>query len=148
MSHPFFDAQQFPWHRDDAKRLHQALATAIVEPRDISLRYQQAGQHLTPLAGGNSEQVWAQVLDNLVLSGVLKTFCDQLLQDQRIAAIHTTIRTVVNANDHATIAPTNVSPNRVTVTMDLDRDHFNQLAQRSFVRELAACWGLLPNGSQ
>jgi hypothetical protein len=50
MPHPFFDASSYPWHREDARKLHRELYVAIANANAIDGFYKSISPGLLPLA--------------------------------------------------------------------------------------------------
>jgi hypothetical protein len=71
--HPFFETLEYPWVREDASALHQALYRAIPDPQRIDLYYHQAGENLLPLnLNKPPDVIWKEVLDKLTSRKVLR----------------------------------------------------------------------------
>ena len=97
MSHPFFDAKSYPWHRDEAGALHHALSVSIVDARDIERWYRRSGADLPGLAHGTPEHFWQSALENMTSARTLRRFCELLLANNQHVVIHSEIRAVVFA---------------------------------------------------
>ena len=95
--HPFFDSLQFPWHRREGVALHRALYSAIPHPARLNVHYRQACDGLPPLPREAPDVVWAAALDNLSAGKCLQRFCELLVADDTVAAIHPAITAVQDA---------------------------------------------------
>jgi|GEM_PF-4135736 len=99
MSHPFFDAISFPWDRKDARELHDALSQAIQDAAKTRLCYERSKESLPPLADGDPQNMWKEALGNLVLAQAFQQFCDLLVADGNVSAIHPFVQAVIDSED-------------------------------------------------
>lgn len=100
MPHPFFDDASFPWHRSDARELLRALVSAVPEPARIDLLYKSSGAGLRPLPmQGSPDLIWRGALDALSAAGRLRALLDLVLADPSLAAIHVTVRIVIEGGE-------------------------------------------------
>lgn len=97
MAHPFFDALTYPFRRADAQALYQVLWKTISNAGRIDLFYRQAGAERPLALGRAADEIWKDALDALVREQRLRRFCDVLLADGSIVAIHGFVLAVVNA---------------------------------------------------
>jgi hypothetical protein len=97
--HPFFDNEQYPWGRDDAIALHQALYRVIDHPSEISLVYRQSAgtRPLTPALAAHL--AWTEVLDNLARERCLSKLCTLVLDRTHYASAHAAVAAVRDAKD-------------------------------------------------
>jgi hypothetical protein len=96
--HPFFRADQYPWHRQDAVDFHKALHNAIPQPGRIDVWYHRCGDGLDPLAlNTDPADIWRTALQNLTASRGLEALCNSLLADPNIAAVHRHARAILAA---------------------------------------------------
>jgi V8-like Glu-specific endopeptidase len=102
VDHPFFDALRFPWHRDDAQKLHQvlvALTPDLGAPGWINQRYRQCGEDLPGLTLPNPpDQIWTEALNNLTPRNGLDKLCKVIrseFPDHRV--VQATVRAVEDA---------------------------------------------------
>src|SRR5690348_15062193 len=83
MPHPFFDANVYPWKRDDAIKLHVALYSAINAPAQIALLYGQSGGTLPRSPGLAAHLAWAEVIDLLTAGRNLQALCAWCSRNRR-----------------------------------------------------------------
>jgi hypothetical protein len=79
MTHPFFDATVYPWHRTEARALHKLLYVRFDKPADIELVYKRISADLPPLATGSSLHVWKEALEHCAKLRLLRLLHQQLL---------------------------------------------------------------------
>jgi hypothetical protein len=86
--HPFFDALQYPWPREDARAFHRALHTVVDRVQEINLLYQQAGatKPLTPQLA--PDLAWAEILNNVTKERCLSTLCTVVLSGAAYVNVH------------------------------------------------------------
>ncbi len=107
MPHPFFDADNYPWHLPEARAAHASLYSAISEPKKINLIYRQSASNLSPLALNEPpDQIWVDALQVLTVARALKKLCELVLARDDLAAAHGSLRAIVEAQS---AAPTVVS---------------------------------------
>jgi hypothetical protein len=116
MPHPFFDTASYPWHRNDARDLHNALSSAIPEPERIEILYRGSGAGLRALPlRGAADIIWRNALESLVAAGKLRTFLGLVLGDPSLAAIHPKVRAVIEAEpDQADRTPADQGTGRAS----------------------------------
>jgi hypothetical protein len=134
MPHPFFDSVTYPWHRKDARDLHEQLWQAVSNEAQISQLYQSSGPGLLPLAPGAANVVWKQALDLLTAAKRLSALCDLILASGAWAAIHPTVRAVQSAQDP--IPQQVLSDDRLFLDRRPLRDKLQRFAVSSTVRVL------------
>ena len=101
MSNPFFDGYKYPWSRDDARALHEALygMRALNTMAAIRGLYEACGENLLPLTEGNPVDVWREALDKLARARRIEVFCQLILQSDAYAPLHDAARAVQEAKD-------------------------------------------------
>jgi hypothetical protein len=82
MTHPFFDADEYPWHRDDARQLWRLLYQQFDRPAAIELVYRRIAADLPPLTPGRPDHVWQEVLNHCVKLRLLEILLRQLLDNR------------------------------------------------------------------
>lgn len=79
MAHPFFETTKFPFYRNDAKALLEALVTITILPAAITDRYDKSGPALPPLTPARPDLMWSEAVRELTSHGYLRTFCEHIL---------------------------------------------------------------------
>lgn len=97
MSHPFFDASVYPWHRADAKKLHSALYGTVTIFARIDLLYKGIGPGLPPLEVAAPDVVWHMALDHLTAAQSLGKLCKHLLTAAELVSIRSVVLEVISA---------------------------------------------------
>ena len=95
-THPFFDNTGYPWPREDAQRLHKELYSTLRDQKTIELLYLQAGGQ-SPLAAGAGDVMWRDALEKMALASVLHKFCEKMLSDPTVRALHNCLQQVMDA---------------------------------------------------
>jgi phosphatidylethanolamine-binding protein (PEBP) family uncharacterized protein len=121
MSHPFFDAKEYPAHRDDARQLLDALVAWEQNPKRIKLVYRKCGEGLRPLAlDDHPDVIWMEVLDNLVQAGALQRFVNTLLEENSCSQFHHVLRKIKEVRGE----PRVTRPERIAAgTQPFDASH-------------------------
>lgn len=96
MPHPFFDAPTYPWHRQDARNLHEALYKSIKVAGDIDLLYVSCDPGLLPLAPEAAHLMWKAALEALAAKQLLRALGD-LLAARKLPAVSKAFQDVANA---------------------------------------------------
>jgi hypothetical protein len=99
MPHPFFDVARYPWGRTDAQALHRSLYENARDFNRIDLLYRQEGCRVPLTQGRPPDTAWAEVLDNLSTAGLLKSFCQRVMANAALAAVHDAVRAVLDVPD-------------------------------------------------
>jgi hypothetical protein len=100
MPHPFFDVPSYPWHRADAIAAYKVLYDAIRPPATIDTIYRECGPDPAPLALGKApNEIWKDVLELLTVASRLRKLFENLLSRGAYAAIHGSLRAVLDAQD-------------------------------------------------
>ena len=105
MPHSFFDSPEYPWSRPEAVALHRALYRAFPDPRRIELLYRRSGEGLRPLSLSSApDLMWKEALEQLTVARRLQQFCDIVLRDPSLAAIHPMVQGVIESTDLPSVA--------------------------------------------
>jgi hypothetical protein len=99
MSHPFFNALKYPFHRPDGIAFYNALKNSIKAPNAILLLYEQCQDDLPDLAtdGVPPGQIWQAALHNLVANDALFSLCELVKSSVRGKLMQEAIAAVVAA---------------------------------------------------
>ncbi len=101
MTHPIFDADEFPWTRSEVREFHRKLSGAVKDQATIELMYHSSAQGLPPLTAGGPEKAWHEAFVNMHNASTLRTFCNDLVQEARYARIHGVVRKILDASPKA-----------------------------------------------
>jgi hypothetical protein len=101
MSHPFFEANQFPAQREDARTLFDLLVVIFSNPGEIRMLYQRSGGDVGILTPGLAPRLlWTEALNLLAAGRTLEQFCDEVKRVQRVqrnAELLAAVDAVMNA---------------------------------------------------
>lgn len=118
MSHPFFDARRFPWHREEAKALHRALCDVEQRTPRILGIVAACGGDTSELAPAAPSDLWREAIDHLAAAHKIEALCDHVAGDPSYAAAKGAIEAVRSAkpeaptatNDASVVAPASLEP--------------------------------------
>jgi hypothetical protein len=139
MAHPFFDASSYPWHREDARKLHRELYVAIAKAGAIDLVYKTCGPQLMPLAPDAPNLMWKAALEALAAAQLLQELGNQLRASSAYSKAYAAFEEIRGAIDPL------IEPGAASDTIFVDRERGRDAVGR-LARNGAAISVLLVRG--
>jgi hypothetical protein len=96
LAHPFFDSASYPWHRREARELHEELSRLFRDYDEIDLLLRSCSQQLYELVEGKPSIMWKNALDMTAMAGLLPALF-ALLRNKQLPRVEAAILTVEQA---------------------------------------------------